>query len=652
MAKSKPDYTLSIDLNTLNHLGIGLYSNIPAVVSEVVANAWDADAERVDIDFDLMNRRIIITDDGWGMSKHDINAKFLKVGYSKRNHEKPITPKNRHVMGRKGIGKLSLFSIADTIEVHSVKANLIGPYEKNGFVMKTERIKKAIESGKTNYSPERVDESTIKISKGTQIILSDLKSDIDTTAIWLRKRLARRFSVIGNEYGFTVNVNGDPISVEDRDYFSKIEYLWHIGEGSERYVDYCKNSTRQMYIDGVIDETTGYKITGWVGTFEEQKQIEEGNNTIVVLAWGKLVHEDLLKDLKEGGVFTKYLIGEIRADFMDDDQKEDIATSDRQSLKENDPRFRKLKDYVQSQVLKVIQSKWRDWRNEDAQSKALQNPKVKEWFESLTPDHKKYAKSLFSKIEAMPIPDHSYKKELYKHGILAFETLALTDRLSTLEKFETTNDFEALLSIYADLDALEAVHYYQITKSRVKVLEQFERMLPESKEKAIQLFIFDHLWLLSPTWERASTDARMEERVQKEFGDIDVNLSEDERRGRIDIKYRTAAGKHIIIELKKYNRPIEATELANQANKYRRTLTKCLKTVYPNAISHDIEIICVLGDRPEPHDTDVDNKRALAAYSARYITYDELIQSTRDSYREYLNRQTEIDRIRELINSI
>jgi len=33
---------MTIDLNVLNHLGIKLYSSIPAVLSEAVANAWDA----------------------------------------------------------------------------------------------------------------------------------------------------------------------------------------------------------------------------------------------------------------------------------------------------------------------------------------------------------------------------------------------------------------------------------------------------------------------------------------------------------------------------------------------------------------------------------------------------------------------------------
>ena len=37
------EYTLDIDLNVLNHLGLNLYSNVPAVLAELIANAWDAD---------------------------------------------------------------------------------------------------------------------------------------------------------------------------------------------------------------------------------------------------------------------------------------------------------------------------------------------------------------------------------------------------------------------------------------------------------------------------------------------------------------------------------------------------------------------------------------------------------------------------------
>lgn len=63
-------FIMSLSLNVLNHLGINLYSNIPAVLSEIVANSWDADATRVDIT--ISDDEIVIKDDGCGMSAEDI----------------------------------------------------------------------------------------------------------------------------------------------------------------------------------------------------------------------------------------------------------------------------------------------------------------------------------------------------------------------------------------------------------------------------------------------------------------------------------------------------------------------------------------------------------------------------------------------------
>ena len=57
-------YRMTVDLNVLDHLGINLYSNIAAVLTEAVANAWDADAENVEIGIDPDGKFIEIKDGG------------------------------------------------------------------------------------------------------------------------------------------------------------------------------------------------------------------------------------------------------------------------------------------------------------------------------------------------------------------------------------------------------------------------------------------------------------------------------------------------------------------------------------------------------------------------------------------------------------
>lgn len=222
-------FEMRIDLNVLNHLGMNLYSNIPAVLSEVVANSWDADAEVVEINIDPSRSEIIIKDDGNGMGLDDINAKYLTIGYARRENGEVVTPKYRRpVMGRKGIGKLSLFSIAKTIEVYSKKNE-----EKNAFRMNAEKIRKQITSSSSRtYNPEEIDHSSIDFAKGTKIVLKDLKKRLSHAEAALKKRLARRFSIIGASHDFRVFLNNEEITIEDRNYFHKIEYLWYFGEES------------------------------------------------------------------------------------------------------------------------------------------------------------------------------------------------------------------------------------------------------------------------------------------------------------------------------------------------------------------------------------------------------------------------------------
>src|SRR3954452_11332913 len=209
---------MSITLNVLEHLGLNLYSSTPAVLSEAVANAWDANAHRVDIEIDSSMPRIVITDDGDGMTRDEINAKFLTVGYHRRDSGEPEATKNRlgrHVMGRKGIGKLSLFAIANSIEIQTIKTTPEGKeVERNSFLMRTDKIRACAEADE-EYYPEPLETTAIEVDRGTRIILTDLDHKTTSAAVFLRRRIARRFSIIGDS-DFVVAVDGDPIGIEDR----------------------------------------------------------------------------------------------------------------------------------------------------------------------------------------------------------------------------------------------------------------------------------------------------------------------------------------------------------------------------------------------------------------------------------------------------
>ena len=654
----KLKYQMSINLNVLNHLGLNLYSNVPAVLSEVVANSWDADASEVHIEIE--SDKITITDGGHGMTFDDINEKYLNVGYERRIHDVGRTAADRPVMGRKGIGKLSLFSIADTVEVQTFKEE-----EKNGFVMSAQKIKTQIskQDGST-YNPDPLPDDKITLdSAGTRIVLTGLKKRVSQAPAALRKRLARRFSIIGAEHNFTVYVNGDSVQITDRDYFHKLQYLWYYGDEGEKYVALCNSGKLEHdeKREGKISveseenaEAVRYQVTGWIGTAVGSGDLKDGDdnlNKIVIMVRGKLAQEDILEDFTEGGLYTKYLIGEIHADFLDLDDQADIATSNRQEIIKDAPRYQALSSWVKGE-LRHIANQWTALRTKKGEEEARRIPAIDEWMKGLGTDKRKQAQSMFGKIAQLTLEENE-KKELYKDSVLAFEKLKYKDYLSALDNVSPKN-IQEFTRIFAELDDIEASLYYQIIQERLKVIDALrEKAKDNVLEKMIQEHLYEHLWLLDPAWDRATGTPLMEQNVKTAFDEIDANqLTDDERKGRFDIKYKMTSGKHVIIELKRAGRELNSPELQLQVDKYRNALRKLIRETGKN---EPIEVVCLVGKRlsdwetPEQED---ESRRSLAAKSIRVVLYQELIEDAYRSYQAFLDKNQEAGGVYRLIKNI
>lgn len=657
----KPKYEMRMSLNVLNHLGLNLYSNVPAVLSEVVANSWDADATHVDIAIE--SGKITITDDGHGMSAAEINEKYLNVGYKRRETGQTLTRKhNRPVMGRKGIGKLSLFSIAETVKVQTVKGE-----EKSGFVMSVAKIRTAIGRAGDTYHPEPLDESEITLDKeGTQIILTDLKKRVSQTSPALRKRLARRFSIIGTD-NFNVTLGGTPVTIADRDYFHKLQYLWYFGSESEKYVEFSKRlkSSRLEHHekracdievlseDGAVDGR--YRVTGWIGTVQKSgdlndKDAKDNLNKIVVMVRGKLAQEDILEDFPEGGLYTKYLVGELHADFLDLDDADDIATSNRRELLKADPRYQALQNWVREE-LQNIQRRWTELRNEQGEREARQIEAIDSWVRGLNRGARLQAKSLLGKIGQLPL-DADNRIALYQQGILAFESLRYKGSLDKLEQVSPEN-LDAITEVFAALDDIEASLYYRIVQERLQIIEALHKHVADNaKEKVAQEYLYNHLWLLDPSWDRATETPLMEQNVQSEFDKLNAGLTDEEKRGRYDIKYKMTSGKHVIIELKRAGLRLDQYDLLKQVEKYGEALRKLVRAIGKN---EPVEIVCIVG-KPLTQWANAEQKersrRTMAEQNVRVVLYDELIEDAYRSYQTFLEKNREAGRVYRLIQNI
>ncbi|EPU1133148.1 ATP-binding protein [Klebsiella oxytoca] len=643
-------YTMQVGLSVLGHLGINLYSNVAAVLTEAVANAWDADATRVDIS--LNENEIIIKDNGFGMTVDDMNKRYLYVGYSKRNKpELRLTPMGRKPMGRKGIGKLSLFSIANSVEVSSFKDGQL-----HGLIMHADEIQKEIDNGGSNYHPTPLDVEFLTIDSGTQIVLRELKKKrLSLTASALRKKIARRFSVIGSE-SFKVFVDSTEITIKDREDLSNLQFFWDMDSGINftRVCPELKNSTK-LPTNLEKAPNPAWVIKGWIGSVKSSGQLKspEGNlNNIIVLSRGRLFQENILEDINDGGLYTKYLTGQLEADFLDTDEEDDIATSDRQRVVQDDERYQYLLAFLK-QTMRKIAGQWSAWREETGVEEATDaNPILSNWLDSLAGGSQPHAKKLLARIESLPLDDDSKKRELFKHAIFAFERLRIQEMSAELAD-DMVLDASKLLPLLAKQDDLEATLYYEIAKSRVDVIKQFENLVDKNeKEKVLQKYLFTHLWLLDPSWERANGTERMETNVQKEWEDIDADLSDDEKKGRLDIKYRNAAGVHLIIELKRASVKTSAYALTGQGAKYKQAVEKCARKAEPNKEPH-VQVIFVLGE--EISDIDRGQKwvdSMMEGVNGRIVYYETLIDGALRSYGDYLQKQEKIAQIVKLVSQL
>lgn len=647
-------YRMTVDLNVLDHLGINLYSNIAAVLTEAVANAWDADAENVEIGIDPDGKFIEIKDDGIGMSIEDMNTKYLRVGYRRRDEDQETgrtTAKGRPVMGRKGLGKLSLFSIANTIEVHSVKNG-----ESHGLRMTIDGIHKSVQDKKPFYSPEPLPREEIQVTNGTAILLKDIKRQrLGRGATALRKRLARRFSVVGEAHGFKILIDGHPISTADRGDLPMVQFLWSFGE-EEPDLSSAGQLLEWEALSDRLDAWDGdWSVTGWIGTARFPKQLDSddaGNlNSIVVFARGRLFHENILDKLNDGRLYTKYLTGQIEADFLDADDEPDIATSDRQRVQEDDPRYVQLIVFLKKQLTQV-EKRWTEWRRLYEVEKAKEtSPALAEWLGSLPEGFRKSAETLIAKLSALPVDQEEDRKLMYRHGILAFERMKL--RGSAEELAAHVHDIDKLLAILADRDSLEASLYRDIVKSRLDAIKDFQGIADDNaKESVLQKYLFDHLWLLDPAWERATASEVMETRLTTD-GVLTQDMTEKEKLGRVDIAYRTMAGKHIIVELKRVKRKMKLLELQEQGQTYVDKLKKIL--LAQGDATPNIEVVFILGKSIDEEGSNPERlKSSMTAISpgSRIVHYDSLIRGAQEAYSEFLKKSKQLDKLEKIVDRI
>lgn len=118
----------TVDAGLIQRLGYELVGRAETAVSELIKNAYDADATVVDVEFIDANDdkgTLIISDNGIGMTEKQLVEGFMRISSTDKIHNPKSARYNRTKAGQKGIGRFATQRLGEklTIITQTIEAN-------------------------------------------------------------------------------------------------------------------------------------------------------------------------------------------------------------------------------------------------------------------------------------------------------------------------------------------------------------------------------------------------------------------------------------------------------------------------------------------------------------------------------------------------
>jgi hypothetical protein len=605
---------MTVDLSVIENLGLKMYVTIPPVISELIANAWDADAKCVDIQLPTgnidHNSEIIIEDNGTGMAFEDITPKFLRIGRKKREEETDATPSGRKVMGRKGIGKLAPFGVAKIVEVETCKNYMV-----NKLRMNIDEILRAAKE-KQQYFPEELKRNEGGTRKSfTRITLKTLTRTTPIDISSYRRSIAKRFSIIKGD--FNVSINNEKITPDDWLKKEDMQYLW-------------------VYANTVVDSNhPDWKVNGWIGT--NDSPLSEDQRGVVIMARGKLCQDTpFFFGASVGQKHSyAYITGILHAEFID--ANEDLIATHRSSVVWESIPGICLIEWGKNEVRKIA-NEWQEKRRQKREEVIRDDPEFKEWLVNLPPAEAKLANKVIKAVTGDERIDDEKRKDLARFMKDSFEQQVFQEMIASLP--DEPEDAK-LIEIFAEWGFIEAKEILRVVKGRISTIEQFVKFVKEdAKEKpTIHNFFKEWPWILDPTWTQWNDEVHFSTLLREEFPD--KNLDEPNRR--IDFVCVGAGDTVHVVELKRPGHKINADDI-EQLIRYVGFIKTRLGTKQENRY-RDTSGYIIGGKISDDYHTQ--EKMNLLGGGRMYVrTYDSLIVIAQRLHDDFRKKIEECNRIK------
>lgn len=610
--------TLKFDPNTIEHLGISLYSKLPSVISELVSNSWDADATEVAVDFieNSKGKEIYYRDNGNGMTFDELNQKYLMIGRNRRKEDDLQTsPGGRYVIGKKGLGKLSVFGICDEVEILTIKDGI-----ENRFSMHIDDIKA---SAGNIYHPKimSLDQKTEKNS-GTEIWLRSIKRKSAFKPYDVAVSLSKKF-LIFDKMKTKFKTNGqDDIEINNEMKFDgfKIEFSWELpAEGI------FSNYEHKASVKGkIVTLETPIKDTEMKG--------------IYLTSRGKVVNNASFYGLRDTDQFHSYVTGYLEVDFIDD-LDVDLISTDRHSLNWEHDVTRDLQEYLQT-IIRYIAQDWKKKRRirKSEEIHLTSGINVLDWESKLPTYERDLASKIINPILENPSFDTNESSTVIEGVIGKFDNKTFKEYASKIAETVGPEQIPKLINLMDEWKLIETKQMSDLAFSRIAVIKQFEDHLKaDTKEvPTLHSFLKKFSWILDPRILEFKDEVRYTTLLKEAYPDEKL----DQQDRRIDFLCSNALGGVLyVIEIKRSQYRVDVKAL-EQAYEYGVFLQE--KYASPTGFSN---VVCYVIGGEKSSDSLFRNKETTYMRTGQVFvkTYSELLEQSKEYHREFIeifNKET------------
>lgn len=538
--------TLRFHGRIIDHLGIQMYQSPVAAVAELVANAWDADADRVEIALpEHMNAgaEIVIKDNGSGMTFKECQDRYLNVGWCRRgeNMEERSPGKRRPILGRKGIGKFAGFGVAEVIRVETISG---ATGEKTVFELDINELRtdEYVAEGKEVPVREHSLDDDRKDQHGTKISLSSLTLKRTPSAPQFARSMARRFLLLQWTDEFQVSVNGQPVP-ESVD-LAQVQYVF-----PRDYAPEDKPVGLTMEKEwGKETLSNGQEVQWKVYFFREPIQEEELRG-LSVFSNVKLAQRPFFFNLSgglSGQQGQEYICGQVKADYIDL-LGDDLIATERQRINWEHEAALPLQEWGQKRIRQLLRI-WHDERGE-ARRKRIEDRVAgfSDRLDSLQSHERRTVRTALNKLGGITTLSDSQFDELGQALLNAWERGRLHGLIDDLSQEEQLTA-QRLLELLAEADILVALSVAEEVRTKLDAIRALRKMVEAGElENAVRDYIAEKPYLLHPKWDTFKKETSVRRMLHEAANEAKLQPTEDDPAGRKRIDLALRSNEHLLV---------------------------------------------------------------------------------------------------------